>query len=52
MYMANAYSDWISRNSPKVHIVFDHFHVVELMNEKPDKIRRKVFGQLEETQKK
>ena len=52
MDMANAYSSWIAKNFPKVHIVFDHFHVVKLMNEKLDKIRRRVVGQLDETQRK
>ncbi len=51
MDMANAYSSWIGKNFPKVHIVFDPFHVIKLMNEKLDKIRRRVVGQLDETQK-
>lgn len=52
MDMANAYYSWISRNFPKAKIVFDHFHVIKLMNEKLDSIRRRVVSGLDEIQKK
>lgn len=52
MDMANAYYSWISRNFPKAKIVFDHFHVVKLMNERLDKIRRRVIAKLDDIQKK
>ena len=52
MDMVNAYYSWISRNFPKVKIIFDHFHVIKLMNEKLDKIRRRVVSQLDDIQKK
>lgn len=39
MDMANAYYSWISENFPKAHIVFDHFHVIKLMNDKLDQVR-------------
>ena len=40
MDMANAYYGWISQEFPNVKIVFYHFHVIKLMNDKLDKIRR------------
>lgn len=47
MDMANAYSSWISQNFPAVKIVFDHFHVIKLMNDKLDKVRRRVTARLD-----
>ncbi len=52
MDMANAYSTWISENFPQAHIVFDHFHVIKLMNDKLDLVRRRVTAKLDEVQKK
>jgi transposase len=52
MDMANAYCSWIKKNFPKVKIVFDHFHVIKLMNERLDKVRRRVVAGLDEIQKK
>lgn len=46
MDMANAYCTWISQNFPKAHIVFDHFYVVKLMNDKFDKVRKRVIENL------
>ena len=40
MDMANAYYSWFSQEFPNVKIVFDHFHVIKLMNDKLDKVRR------------
>ena len=51
MDMANAYYSWISENFPKAHIVFDHFHVIKLMNDKLDQVRRRVTAKLDELQK-
>lgn len=51
MDMANAYYSWISRHFPKVQIVFDHFHVIKLMNERLDKIRRRIVAKLDDIQK-
>ena len=47
MDMANAYSSWVSQNFPAVKIVFDHFHVIKLMNDKLDKVRRRVTARLD-----
>ena len=52
MDMANAYHNWFAKYFPKVKIVFDHFHVIKLMNEKVDKVRRRVVSKMGEVQKK
>ena len=52
MDMANAYYSWISENFPKAHIVFDHFHVIKLMNDKLDQVRRRVTAKLDAVQQK
>jgi transposase len=52
MDMANAYYSWISENFPQAHIVFDHFHVIKLMNDKLDLVRRRVTSKMDEVQRK
>ena len=52
MDMANAYYSWISENFPQAHIVFDHFHVIKLMNDKLDLVRRRVTSKMDEAQRK
>ena len=52
MDMANAYYSWISDNFPKAHIVFDHFHVIKLMNDKLDSVRRRITAKMDESQRK
>lgn len=52
MDMAYAYSTWISQNFPQAHIVFDHFHVVKLMNDKLDKVRKRVTSKMDAAQQK
>ena len=52
MAMANAYYSWVSENFPEAKIVFDHFHVVKLMNDKLDKVRKRVTAKLDATQQK
>ena len=52
MDMANAYYHWFSKYFPKVKIVFDHFHVIKLMNEKVDKVRRRIVSTMGDVQKK
>ena len=37
MDMSNAYASWAEKHFPKARIVFDHFHVIKLMNERLDK---------------
>ena len=50
MDMANAYYSWISEHFPKVSIVFDHFHVIKLMNDKLDHVRRRVVAKMDSVQ--
>ena len=52
MDMANAYYSWISENFPNVRIVFDHFHVIKLMNDKLDLVRRRVTAKMDDSQRK
>ena len=52
MDMANAYYCWIAENFPHVHIVFDHFHVIKLMNDKLDMIRKRITAKMDEVQRK
>lgn len=51
MDMSKAYISWIKENLPDAQIVFDHFHVIKLMNDKLDKIRRRTVRELDEEQK-
>lgn len=48
MDMSSGYSAWARENLPGAEIVFDHFHVIKLMNDKLDKIRRRVVVDLDE----
>jgi transposase len=48
MDMSSAYSKWVKDNFEEARIVFDHFHVIKLMNEKLDKIRRRTVKKLED----
>ena len=52
MDMSKAYISWAGNNLPDALIVFDHFHVVKLMNDKIDKVRRRVSAGLDEQQRK
>ncbi len=52
MDMANAYSTWFAEHFPKAQIVFDHFHVVKLMNDRLDHVRQRVMGRLDSVQQK
>ena len=52
MDMANAYYSWISENFPKANIVFDHFHVIKLMNDKLDLVRRRITAKMDDVQRK
>ena len=50
--MANAYYSWICQEFQNVKIVFDHFHIIKLMNDKLDKVRRRVAVKLNIIQQK
>lgn len=48
MDMSSGYAAWAKENLKEATIVFDHFHVIKLMNEKIDKVRRRTANDLEE----
>ncbi len=50
--LSAAYTSWTKNNLPDATIVYDHFHVIKLMNEKLNKIRQRTMSELEEEQKK
>ena len=52
MDMANAYSSWFAEHFPKAQIVFDHFHVIKLMNDRLDNVRRRVTAKLDSMERK
>lgn len=48
MDMSSGYSAWVKAVLPQAEIVFDHFHLIQLMNKKLDEIRCKTMKQLDE----
>jgi transposase len=50
--MANSYSAWVKEILPDADIVYDHFHVIKLMNERMNTLRKSTMNKLEENQKK
>jgi len=50
--MANSYSAWVKEVLPHADIVYDHFHVIKLMNERMNNLRRSTMNKLEDEQKK
>lgn len=50
--MSPAYISAVHENLPKVTLVFDHFHIVKLFNEKLSDLRRKLYHQLNERENK
>ena len=50
--MANSYSSWVQGNLPNSDIVYDHFHVIKLMNERMDSLPRSTMNKLQDDQKK
>ena len=46
------YTKWAKENLPDAEIVYDHFHMIKLMNDKVDKIRRATMNKLEDEEKK
>lgn len=47
-----AYSAWAEKYLPEARIVYDHFHLIKLMNSKLDALRRKTMGDADEEMKK
>jgi transposase len=52
MDMSNAYSAWVSEVIPNADIIYDHFHVIKLMNDRMDNLRRITMNKLADEQKK
>jgi transposase len=52
MDMSKAFIAWAKEVLPQAEIVFDHFHVIKLMNEKIDQVRRRITRKLDDDQKK
>ena len=50
--MSNAYAAWLKEVLPDSDIVYDHFHVIKLMNERMDSLRRSTMNKLDQEQKK
>jgi len=50
--MSNAYAAWLAEVLPHADIVYDRFHVVKLMNERMDGLRRQTMNKLADEQKK
>ena len=50
--LSAAYTSWINDHLSEATIVYDHFHVIKLMNDKLDKIRRRTMSELQDEQKK
>jgi transposase len=48
MDMSSGFAAWFKLNLPDAAIVFDHFHVIKLMNDRLDQVRRKTVKDLEE----
>ena len=47
MDMGKAFIHWVKEHLPSAQIVFDHFHVIKLMNEKLDLVRRRIAAKLD-----
>ncbi len=47
MDMSNAYEKWAREQLPNATVIFDHFHVIQLMNRRLDEIRRRVQAELD-----
>ena len=50
MDMARGYTAWVRDALPKAVIVYDHFHLIKLMNEKLDRVRRRTVAELDDQQ--
>ncbi len=50
--LANSFTAWVTENLPEATIVYDRFHVVKLMNDKLNAVRRKTMNKLETDDKK
>ena len=51
MDMSCGYAAWVAKVLPDATVVYDHFHLIKLMNEKVDKVRRRTVNQLDEEER-
>jgi len=49
--LAPSFTAWIKANLPHAIIVYDHFHVIKLMNDRLNKVRRRISRELEDEDK-
>jgi len=52
MDLGPTFTSWAQANLPNATIIYDHFHVVKLVNDGLDKVRRSTMGKMEEAQRK
>lgn len=52
MDMANSYTAWVADTLPDADIIYDHFHLIKLMNDRMSNLRRSTMNKLEAEQKK
>lgn len=52
MDMGQSFTSWAKENVPKATIVYDHFHVIKLMNDKLSQVRRRTMKELDENERK
>ncbi len=50
--LANSFSAWITKKLPNATIIYDKFHVIKLMNDKLNSVRRETMNELCEEDKK
>ena len=51
MDMGKSFVAWVKENLPDAKIVFDHFHVIKMMNEKLDIVRRRTMVRLDDDER-
>ncbi len=51
MDLGQTYTSWVQKNLPEATIIYDHFHVIKLVNDGLDKVRRNTMGLLTEEQR-
>ena len=51
MDLGQTFTTWVQTNLPEAEIIYDHFHVIKLMNDGLNEVRRSTMGKLEEEQK-
>ena len=49
--LAPSFTSWIKDNLPDATIVYDHFHVIKLMNDRLNKVRRRITRELDHEDK-